>query len=75
MERGSIYPSWRYHPDGSAVLCHDAKQDAELGDAWSDRDVRWQPRNGVPVLADDEHPEGEPVEVPKRKPGRPRKDA
>jgi len=75
MERGSIYPSWRYHVDGRSLLCKDAAQDAELED-WSDKDVRWQaPRNGVPVLADDEHPEGEPVEAPKRKPGRPRKDS
>lgn len=74
MMRGAIYPSWRYHVDGRSVLCADASQDADLTD-WSDADVRGQVLNHVAVIADDEHPEGEPVEAPKRKLGRPRKDA
>lgn len=40
MERGSIYPSWRFHPDGRSALCLDAVQDNALGEAWSDADVR-----------------------------------
>ena len=72
MERGTIYPSWRYHTDGRSLLCRDAAHDAELAD-WSDDDVRWTPVNGTPL------PEltAEPNDVPepKRKPGRPRKDA
>lgn len=40
MERGSIYPSYRYHPDGRSVRCESKEQDAALGDEWSDKDVR-----------------------------------
>jgi len=75
MERGSIYPSWRYHVDGRSLLCKDAAQDAELED-WSDKDVRGQV-NGTPIDFDEVvvvvDPEITPE--PKRKPGRPRKDS
>lgn len=40
MKRGSIYPSWRYHKTDPPVLCADAAHDAELGDEWSDEDIR-----------------------------------
>ena len=40
MKRGSIYPSWRYHKTDPPVLCADAAHDAELGDEWSDADIR-----------------------------------
>lgn len=40
MERGSIYPSWRYHADGRSTLCLTRAQDAELGNDWSDADIR-----------------------------------
>lgn len=40
MERGSIYPSWRYHRDGRSVLCEGPEQDEQLGSNWSDRDIR-----------------------------------
>jgi hypothetical protein len=72
MERGSIYPSWRYHVDGRSVKCLDAAQDADLED-WSDKDVRGQV-NGTPIDFD-ETVEVEVVPEPKRKPGRPRKDS
>lgn len=39
MERGSIYPSWRYHRTEEPVLCTDAAHDAELGDDWNDTNV------------------------------------
>jgi hypothetical protein len=40
MERGSIYPSWRYHKTEPPVLCEGPEQDAQLGDEWSDEDIR-----------------------------------
>jgi hypothetical protein len=40
MERGSIYPSWRYHKTEPPVLCENAEQDAALGSNWSDKDIR-----------------------------------
>lgn len=70
MERGSIYPSWRYHADGRSQLCKDAAQDAELSD-WSDDDVRGT-INGTPLPELTGEPEPE-IEEPKKKPGRPRK--
>jgi hypothetical protein len=69
MERGSIYPSWRYHVDGRSVKCLDASQDADLAD-WSDEDVRGQ-INGTPLPELTGEPE--PEDAPKKKPGRPRK--
>lgn len=40
MERGSIYPSWRYHADGRAELCLTPARDEEMGADWSDADIR-----------------------------------
>ena len=72
MERGTIYPSWRYHPSGQSRLIHHAAEDDALTPDWSDRDVRF---TAVPVSAPvvSDTPD-EPVEqVKKRGPGRPRK--
>lgn len=40
MARGDIYPSWRYHRTDKPVICQNAEQDAQLGDEWSDEDIR-----------------------------------
>lgn len=48
-ERGSIYPSWRYHPDGRSTLCTSPDEDDALGEEWSDRDVRWTQVDPEPV--------------------------
>ena len=90
MERGTIYPSWRYHVDGRSVLCRDAAQDADLED-WSDADVRdFSPKQPISTHVNakkvgfDAHVDLVPTPdgvgtthapEPKRKPGRPRKDA
>ena len=63
MKRGSIYPSWRYHKTEPPVLCADAKHDAELGDEWSDEDIR----EVAPVDAETTAPAetAAPAETPK----------
>jgi hypothetical protein len=74
MERGSIYPSWRYHPDGRAELCLGKDRDDEMGAEWSDEDVRFTKINaGEPSPAPEPEPEpsSDEVEPPRR--GRPRK--
>lgn len=43
MERGTIYPSWRYHRTADPVLCNDAAHDAELGDEWADTPAAFEP--------------------------------
>lgn len=61
MERGTIYPSWRYHKTHPPVLCNDAAHDAELGDEWNDTNV-------FPAEAEPVAPSPEPeVEAPKRR--------
>lgn len=76
MERGSLYPSWRYHPDGRSQLVTTADQDAALTPDWSDADVRHHINAVVVVAEEPEAPEAEPdtaPETPKKKRGRPKK--
>jgi hypothetical protein len=81
MERGSIYPSWRYHPSGASKLIRTVAEDAALEPEWSDADVRLSAAPepvSAPVVSDTIElavEQDSPVEPPKRKPGRPRKDA
>jgi hypothetical protein len=62
MERGSIYPSWRYHKTEPPVLCEGPEQDAQLGDEWSDEDIRefGAPQTDAPAEAPVEPPAEEP---------------
>ena len=58
MERGSIYPSWRYHRTEKPELCHTPERDTEMGDEWNDTN-QWPAE-----------PAAEPEPAPKKKPGR-----
>lgn len=66
MKRGAIYPSWRYHRTESPVLCQSAEQDAELGDDWSDEDIRQAGVDEKARLSADEAPETDEAPPPKR---------
>lgn len=72
MERGSIYPSWRYHTTEAPVLCLDAAQDAALGHDWSDEDIRVFPQAGD-VAAETSIAEDAPTaEAPKKRGRKPK---
>ena len=66
MERGSIYPSWRYHKSLGSVLCTGPEHDKELGDEWSDEDIR---EFGAPA---DPVESVEAVEEPKKRGRKPK---
>ncbi len=69
MKRGTIYPSWRYHPDGRAELCLTEKRDEEMGAEWSDEDVRFT----APINDAEPSPEEEPEpEAPVRRGRKPK---
>lgn len=72
-ERGSIYPSWRYHATEPPTLCLDAAHDARLGDDWSDKDIRVlnvpAELNHTPIDFDEAAP-APMTDAPKKKPGR-----
>lgn len=75
MDRGSIYPSWRYHADGRSELCLTPERDAEMGADWSDKDIRQTSAVVVdtPALETPSVPETSEA-APKRR-GRPRTGA
>lgn len=68
MERGSIYPSWRYHKTEAPELCRTPERDAEMGDDWSDADIRVFP-SSVNAQEPSLEPGGEPQKGKKGKKG------
>lgn len=72
MERGSIYPSWRFHPTFSPVLCLTAEQDAELGDDWADSPAAFiaEPEP-IPDAVDESDPHT-PEDAPKKRGRKPK---
>ncbi|MEN6537791.1 MAG: hypothetical protein ABFD89_29335 [Bryobacteraceae bacterium] len=60
-----LYPSWRFHADGRAVIVQDPEEESRLGPGWADSPAAFESKIGAEGHSE---PVAQPTQIPAPQP-------